>query len=95
MTYISGPMTGYADFNRSAFFDTELELNKKGFSCFNPARADLPAGSTWLDYMREDIKGLMDCDTIYLLDGWQNSKGATLELSIAEKLGYIVDFQSE
>jgi len=95
MTYISGPMTGYTNFNKEAFLAAELELNKKGVFCVNPARAELPSGSSWLDYMREDIKGLMDCDTIYMLDGWQNSKGASLEYSIAVILGYKIDYQSE
>lgn len=33
--------------------------------------------------MKEDIKALCDCDMIYLLPNWQDSKGAKMEYCIA------------
>jgi hypothetical protein len=47
---------------------------------------ELGAGS-WAACLKRDIKKLVDCDTIYLLRGWQNSKGARLERSVARRLG--------
>lgn len=38
--------------------------------------------------MKADIKLLMDCDAIYLLKGWEDSKGARIEKELAESLGY-------
>lgn len=40
--------------------------------------------------MRRDIAALMDCDTVATLPGWEHSKGAKLEVLIAEKLGMTV-----
>ena len=37
--------------------------------------------------MREGIKLLMDCDAIYMLEGYEHSRGAKLELQLADKLG--------
>ena len=42
---------------------------------------------SWEDCMRKDIAELVTCSAIYLLPGWHNSKGATLEHHIAERLG--------
>lgn len=40
--------------------------------------------------MRRDIAALMDCDTVATLPGWEHSKGARLEVLIAERLGMTV-----
>ena len=42
---------------------------------------------SWEACMRSDIAELVKCDAIQLLHGWENSKGATLEHHIAERLG--------
>ena len=41
----------------------------------------------WVEYLRKDIKLLMDCDAIYLLKGWEESRGSRLEVYIARELG--------
>ncbi len=40
-----------------------------------------------------DIEALKQCDAIYLLQGWQGSKGAKAEKALAEWLGLHVFFQ--
>ena len=40
--------------------------------------------------MRRDIAALMDCDTVATLPGWEHSKGAHLEVLIAQHLGMTV-----
>ncbi|PTR23700.1 MULTISPECIES: DUF4406 domain-containing protein [unclassified Pseudomonas] len=40
--------------------------------------------------MRLDIDALMDCDTVATLPGWAHSKGARLEVLIADRLGMTV-----
>ena len=41
----------------------------------------------WADYMKSDLKSLLDADCVYFLTGWEKSKGASLERHIAETLG--------
>jgi hypothetical protein len=36
--------------------------------------------------MRRDIKLMMDADEVWLLDGWQDSQGATMDEQEAEHL---------
>lgn len=86
--YISGPMTGIPEYNYPAFMKAAMWLREKGFEVVNPAELSTPSDDKqWVDYMREDIKHLVDCTAIYMLKGWEASKGAKLELLIAEGLG--------
>lgn len=37
--------------------------------------------------MRADLRALLDCDVVALLPGWEQSRGARREVSIADDLG--------
>ena len=85
--YIAGPMTGYADMNFPAFNRAERQLQEAGFETSNPARHGAADESkTWADFMRLDIADMLLCDGIALLDGWQESRGAKLEVHLADEL---------
>jgi hypothetical protein len=84
--YIAGPMTGHHLFNYSAFHDAAYNLTIKGHSVANPASLGIRDGKSHSEYLREGIHLLLGCDGVALLDGWENSKGATLEVAIAEAL---------
>lgn len=88
--YISGPMTGYPDDNRPAFDFARDILLIAGYEVVSPA--DILRGEThpYEVYLREDIRELIDCDRVYTLDGWENSRGAKLEVSIAYALNITV-----
>ncbi len=87
--YLSGPMTGLPELNFPAFAAMTDSLRAVGHAVTNPAELN-PDGGTWNDCMRRDIAALMDCDTVATLPGWENSKGARLEVLIAERLGMTV-----
>ena len=38
-------------------------------------------------YMGKDIEALLECDAIYLCEGWQNSKGCIAEFEMARIYG--------
>lgn len=84
--YISGPMTGIKDLNASAFLAVEARIRDLSLYPVNPHNL-CAADWDWQKCMRADIKALCGCDAIYMLDGWQNSTGAQLELHIAHRLG--------
>ena len=84
--YIAGPMTGYPDWNRSRFKSAESRLSWGGHTVLNPARHIPmwnPEAITHEQYMKIAFAMIDACDTIYLLDGWRDSKGAIQEYNYA------------
>jgi hypothetical protein len=95
--YIAGPMTGYPEFNYPAFHAAAEKLRKMGFEVVSPAELNPIEPDLKVDeeyharlypfYLKRDIAALLECDHVCLLDGWDKSKGATLEHQIAWTLG--------
>lgn len=88
--YIAGPMTGIAEFNFPAFNKEAVRLRAEGLTVLNPADHGIVEGAEWADYLRHDIAGLATCQRIHLLPGWEKSKGARLEVTIAQALGMAI-----
>ena len=81
IVYITGPMTGYDDYNRKAFYDAEIELDREGFTVINPAK--MPMTMDDKQYMPICIAMVEQADAVYALKGWQNSIGALTEITYA------------
>lgn len=88
--YLSGPMTGIPDFNFSAFNAEAARLRNLGYDVVNPVDINPDTTTPYNDCLRNDLKALLDCDTIAMLDGWMNSNGAHLEMHIAHRVGILV-----
>lgn len=99
--YISGKMSGVENWNFPLFFERDEQIRALGYGVINPAKndgetleealasagtSDAPANE-WEYYIKKDVKKLMDADAICVLPGWQNSKGATLEVKLGQTLG--------
>lgn len=81
--YISGSITNIPDYDQY-FQAAENLLLKEGHVPVNPTKiSPYDVNKTWEDYMRDDIKALMDCDAIYHLRNWKGSKGARIEHELA------------
>lgn len=89
--YLAGPMSGFQDFNRTAFQMKHLELMEAGHIVLSPAV--LPAGLSDTQYMDICFAMLRAADTIYMLSGWEHSAGARAENALAEKLDLAILFQ--
>lgn len=87
--YISGPISGLPyEKVEKAFNEAEIRLKEQGYEVVNPLNNGLPTNATWNEHMRADLKLLLDCDAIYLLKGYQNSKGAMIEYDLASILHF-------
>ena len=85
--YISGAMTGKPDLNFPRFNQEAARLRSMGYEVVNPAELNPDPSASWHDCMKRDLKALLDCDALAMLDGWQTSTGAHLELNIAHRVG--------
>lgn len=87
VVYIAGPMTGKPELNFPAFERAAASLRASGYEVISPHEVNPDKGMPWAACMRRDIPELCKCDAIALLPGWEESKGARLEMSIAQALG--------
>jgi hypothetical protein len=91
--YISGKVSGIEEEAITIFKVAENYLKHKGLSPVNPMSLPHEHDKSWHSYMKEDIKALCDCDAIYMLSNWTDSKGAIIEHSTATLLGMEVYYE--
>ena len=84
-------MSGLPDFNYPAFFDAADVLDRAGFTVGNPAADGQVPGWSWEQYLRRALRLMLECDGVAVLDGWERSRGARLEVEVAEQIGMRVD----
>ena len=86
--YLSGLMTGLPGLNYEAFNEAANTLRRMGFEIVNPVDLAVAEPSSSDNYyLRKDIQQLMDSHGVFVLPGWEYSKGSTLEVSNAVRLG--------
>lgn len=98
--YIAGPINGYPNNNKEAFAVAAKKLFDLGHEAVNPhdvlpladphiCRGELAQGGhKYGCYMIPDLKALLDCEGYTLLDGWEYSKGASVEEQVARICGF-------
>lgn len=101
--YISGAISGKPDRNRAAFDEAVQRVKESCADAdylrvVNPVllgekleldfiemgRTDKPTEN---EYLRKDMKELLSCNAMFMIDGWQGSKGANKELKLASMVG--------
>ena len=97
LIYIAGPMSGYPGLNFERFDEIEERLRHEGWDVINPAKIDRDLGINPDNYddcaynytaaALRDVEALLDCDAIYMMDGWQYSRGASWERALAKHHG--------
>lgn len=96
--YISGKITGTKDYRqRFRIAESWLYFKYHETNVINPAKvnAELPESTTYQEYMKMSLCMLSMCDTIYMLKGWKDSKGARLEHEYAKAHNYNIIYESE
>ena len=76
------------------FSNAEEYLEKLGFDVVNPSTVDSDI-IPYNDLLWADLRILMSCDAIYMLDNWKNSKGAKAEYYFADAIGLEILFENE
>lgn len=81
--YIAGPMTGYPEANYPAFNEVERMLVGRGWEIVNPATCVTGNEAHYVDFIREDLRMMLDCHGVVTLDNWWESVGARNEVQVA------------
>lgn len=86
--YISGAITGTDDY-MERFQKAEDFLADFSRFVINPAKinANMPKDTTWDEYMKISMCLLEMCDAIFMIDGWEKSRGANREYGYAKGRG--------
>lgn len=91
--YIAGPMTGLSNYNFDAFNEAAARFYKLGWDVENPASSGVVEGATWEDYMLSCLEQIGKCGNMYMLSGWETSRGASIEHELAKTLGFNIRYQ--
>lgn len=75
---------------KHAFLMAKERLESQGYDPVNPFDNGVPDNAHWREHMRADIAMLLKCDAIFMLPGWELSKGCKLELDVASSCGIAV-----
>lgn len=94
--YISGPISGTSDY-LERFAKAEEAIKSNGDFAVNPAAVNdrLPNCTSYNCYIDMSLAMLRHCDAIYMMHGWQNSRGARLEKAYAEALDIPVLYEEK
>ena len=80
--YIAGPMTGLPNYNRKAFIMAAVHIATKT-NLIPIHTAWIRDGLAWSEYMELAQDMLSLCDLVCVLPGWEQSKGARMEVGLA------------
>lgn len=87
--YIAGAISNNPDYKQQ-FRKAERIMKAEGHTVLNPVKN---LGFSYRDYINMGLCELMHCDAIYMLEGWEKSQGAQLELLYARTVGLQAFFE--
>ena len=94
--YISGKISGTnLTETRKRFASVAKAMKRIGVEPVNPFENGLTEHDTWEAHIVKDIATLLQCKAIYMLQGWQESKGARIEHYIATEIGMPIMYEIE
>lgn len=102
--YIAGPMTGYPLYNFEQFFAWAARIRLGGDTPLNPAEHDLSKMFNGWVYSEADYDQVIEydlelirqeADRMFMLRGWNFSKGAQMEHNLAVELSLNIEYEAK
>jgi hypothetical protein len=92
--YIAGKVTGLPEaIYRARFRKAEIAVTILGYEPVNPVELPHDHDKTWESYMKEALAVMLQCIAVYAMAGWEDSRGASIEVQLARELNIPVIFQ--
>lgn len=105
--YIAGPISGKEERNLPAFRAAQRFVVSRGYEALIPHeirpwqhhKEPCPEGYDSFDghssacYLRADLRALLGCEGVFMLRGWQYSRGGSLEHRVAVECGLALYYQ--
>lgn len=93
IVYLSGKITGNENY-KEVFSKAEQFLVNKGCCVLNPTRLyEVSKELAYEQYMKLCYTLIDICDVVFMVSGWQESKGAKAELLYAKSLNKEITYQ--
>lgn len=101
VAYISGPISGLQNQNYEAFKTAQIELQKQDYVVVNPHEicaelykefskiadpTEKDRKEFWIACMKKCLNYLTTCTHVFVLNNWNLSDGANIEILVAQKL---------
>ena len=94
--YISGKISDLpTEQVKEKFAKAEAQIRAFGHEPVSPLDNGQPSKATWAQQMMASLAMLFECDAIYLLPDWGDSKGARIEANIAQECGLEIYHQPD
>lgn len=90
--YIAGMITGL-DNHKELFEKAKREVISLGLIPVSPLEINHSENSSWNDFMKEDLKVMLTCENVYVINNYRYSKGAMIEVNLATVLAINVIYQ--
>lgn len=92
--YISGRIKDNEHYVKQfAAAEARLKARDPLGTVVNPVTIAHVENATYADFMRADLAALLECDAIYMLNGWEWSVGARLEHHVAALCGIQIRYE--
>jgi hypothetical protein len=96
--YIAGSITNgnlipVTEERENAFMQAARVVENGGMYPINPMKLLHNHDKTWLSYMRTCLRAMLTCEVVYMLQGWEQSRGASIEHNLAKELGLKIIYQ--
>ncbi len=97
LIYTAGPYSGDIDKNIAHAAEVAKKLWAEGFAviCPHMNTAHFDGAVTYDQFLSGDLEMVGRCDALYMLEGWQGSKGATIEHEFAKGRGIPIYYEPD
>ena len=94
LVYVAGKYSGNVETNIKHAEKVSIDLIRQGYAVITPHKNTAYYDIDYDTIIKMDLEILSRCDIIYMLKGWEESKGAKIEYDFARKEGINIFYEN-